>query len=49
MPAGCCPGHDEGVPELEAKTLNVQGMPGKWLEPNRDYLICFKFPKTQTG
>jgi hypothetical protein len=33
----------ENVPAATNQTLILQGLPGKWLEPNRDYLMCFEF------
>jgi serine/threonine protein kinase len=37
----------ENVPDAAGKRLILQGLPGKWLDPNRDYMICFEFQNAQ--
>jgi serine/threonine protein kinase len=36
----------ENVPSAAGKVLYLQGLAGKWLEPNQDYLISFEFQDT---
>ncbi len=37
----------ENAPQAPGERLILQGLSGKWLDPNRDYLICFQFHDTQ--
>lgn len=39
--------HYRQFPDGTNHTIHLQAMPGKWLQPAREYLVCFKFPNPQ--
>ena len=41
------PARYENVPAAADDTLYLQGLPGKWFEPNREYLMEFEFQDTK--